>query len=339
MTTIKDIAKLSGYSIGTVSRVLNDHPNVSQDAKRAIDRVIQEMNYRPNSNAKQLKQQSYSPVIILIKGYSNIFFASLLEQVQKQLRALNEEAAVYYLDEFENEVKAAIQLSMAKKPRGFIFLGGNLEYFKMDFDKIDVPSVLITNTAKELPFTNLSSFSTDDVESSKQVMEHLIAKGHRRIGVIGGTSSKEGSQVGYRRMEGCKKAFQEHGIMFDESLQYEPCRFTMQGGYEAMQSLLLKSPDLTAVFAISDAVALGAMRAIEDAKLSIPEDISMVGYDGIDMVNYTTPRLASVKQDVEQLAYLGVDDLLKRVRKKRVECVHQVVDFDLLGASSIKDLN
>lgn len=339
MTTIKDIAKLSGYSIGTVSRVINHHPDVSKEAKAIIEKVILEQNYKPNSNAKQLKQQGYSPVMIMIKGYSNIFFANLLEQVEQVLREHNEEAAVFYLDEFGNEVKTAIQLSISKNPKGFIFLGGNLEYFKEDFDQIKVPSVMITNTAVDLPFDNLSSFSTDDVESAMSAMNYLIDKGHTKIGIIGGTSSKEGSQVGYRRMIGCKKAFESHGLTFDETKQYIPARFTLEGGYLAMNELLESKQDITAVFAISDAVALGAIRAIHDAGLKIPQDISIIGYDGIDMVNYITPRLATVKQDTKTLALLSVKDLLKRIRKQDGHVVHEVVDFEVVDGESVLEID
>ena len=236
MTTIKDIARLSGYSIGTVSRVINNHPDVSEEARIKVEQVIREMNFRPNSNAKQLKQQSNSAVTIIVKGYENMFFESILERCQALLRENGEDAAVAFLDEYANEVLAAIQLSAARKPKGFIFLGGNLEFFRQDFEKIDVPAVLLTNMAEELGFTNLSSFTTDDMEAGYQAIDYLAKRGHSQIGIIGGSASQIGSQIGFRRMIGCQKAFDENGIVFNEETQYEPSRFSMSGGYESTQN-------------------------------------------------------------------------------------------------------
>ena len=107
MTTIKDIARLSGYSIGTVSRVINHHPDVSEEARVKVEQVIREQNFQPNSNAKQLKQQSNSAVTIIVKGYENMFFEGILEQVQAILRDSGEEVAVAFLDEYANEVKVS----------------------------------------------------------------------------------------------------------------------------------------------------------------------------------------------------------------------------------------
>ena len=200
MTTIKDIARLSGYSIGTVSRVINHHPDVSEEARVKVEQVIREQNFQPNSNAKQLKQQSNSAVTIIVKGYENMFFEGILEQVQAILRDSGEEVAVAFLDEYANEVQAAIQLSAARKPKGFIFLGGNLEFFRQDFGKIDVPGVILTNTAEDLHFSNLSSFTTDDAKAGYEVINYLIENGHREIGIIGGSASRIGRPFLMKRL-------------------------------------------------------------------------------------------------------------------------------------------
>jgi LacI family transcriptional regulator len=334
MTTIKDIARLSGYSIGTVSRVINNHPDVSEAARLKVEQVIREQNFQPNSNAKQLKQQSSSAITIIVKGYENMFFEGILERIQAILRGSEEDAAVVFLDEYADEVQAAIQLCAARKPKGFIFLGGNMEYFRQEGERIDVPSVLLTNTAKELDLPNLSSFTTNDEEAGYKVIEYLIDKGHTEIGIIGGSTSRSSSQIGFRRMKGCLTAFAEHGVQFDEETQYEPSRFSMAGGYESTRRLLKKNPNITAVFAIGDTIAIGAMRAIKDLGYSIPEDISVIGYDGIETVRYTIPRLSTIHQDTETLARKGVEDLLLRI-SYRHPAVHEYVGFTLVEGESV----
>lgn len=334
MTTIKDIARLSGYSIGTVSRVINHHPDVSEEARVKVEQVIREQNFQPNSNAKQLKQQSNSAVTIIVKGYENMFFEGILEQVQAILRDSGEEVAVAFLDEYANEVQAAIQLSAARKPKGFIFLGGNLEFFRQDFGKIDVPGVILTNTAEDLHFSNLSSFTTDDAKAGYEVINYLIENGHREIGIIGGSASRIGSQVGFRRMHGCIESFEKHGLQFNEEMQYEPSRFSMGGGYESTQKLLKKNPKITAIFAIGDTIAIGALRAIKDMGLRCPEDISLIGYDGIESGKYTIPRLATIRQDTDTLARKGVEDMLLRMNYRHA-AVHEDIPFELVRGESV----
>ncbi|MBQ9328775.1 MAG: LacI family DNA-binding transcriptional regulator [Solobacterium sp.] len=337
MTTIKDIAKLSGYSIGTVSRVINNHPDVSEEARRRVEEVIREQNFQPNSNAKQLKQQSNSAITIIVKGNENMFFEGILERVQAQLKESGEDVAVTFLDEYSNEVQAAIQLCALRKPKGFIFLGGNLEFFRMDFDKIDVPCVLLTNTAADLGFSNLSSFTTNDMDAGYAVIDYLIKKGHTKIGIIGGSASKIGSQIGFRRIEGCRRAFEDHGITFDESMQFEPSRFSMSGGYESAQRILKKNPEITALFAIGDTIAIGAMRAIKDMGLSVPEDVSVIGYDGIESARFSIPRLSTIHQDTDALARKGVEDLLLRINYRH-PLAHEDVPFSLMEGESVKTI-
>ncbi|MGI6068745.1 LacI family DNA-binding transcriptional regulator, partial [Absicoccus porci] len=138
MATIKDIAKLSGYSIGTVSRVINHHPDVSDKAKDAIQKVIEQENYQPNTNAKLMKLKSSNIIAIIIKGYANMFFSELLEQLQASLAAAEQEVSIYYLDENDDEVETAYRVYIEKKPKGFIFLGGSLEHYDQYFKDADV---------------------------------------------------------------------------------------------------------------------------------------------------------------------------------------------------------
>lgn len=309
--TIKDIAKLSGYGIGTVSRVLNNHPDVSDKARKKIMAVIEESNFQPNSNARQLKRQAASALAIIVKGNQNMLFADILEKVQIYLSKNGETAEVFYIDEDANEVECAIALCKDRNPKGVIFLGGNLDYFGDEFESIKVPSILLTNSAGNLSISNLSSFYTDDEEASYILTKYLINNGHRIIGVIGGTLST--TQISLSRYNGCQRAFEEYGISFDKDVGYVPCRFSMGEGYQAGKRLLKQLPDITAIVAFSDTIAIGAMRAISDAGKKIPEDISIVGFDGISLSNYCIPRLTTIMQDTDRIATEGVEFMLRQI--------------------------
>ena len=155
--TIKDIARESGYAVSTVSRALNDHPDVSREAKEKIKAIVAAHKFVPNSNARQLKVQQNRSIIIVVKGAFNMFFAAILERMQSLISCSGYSAEVHYLDEDADEVLVGEQLQRERKPLGFIFLGGNTCSFEARFSAIAVPSVLATTLADHLNFGNLSS--------------------------------------------------------------------------------------------------------------------------------------------------------------------------------------
>ena len=330
--TIKDIAKLSGCGVTTVSRVLNNRPDVREETRRKVMSVVEQHGFMPNNNAKHLKQHSSCSIAIIVKGTRNMLFADLLEEIQKLLPEAELEAAVHYLDEEANEVAYACMLCRERQPRGFLFLGGDLDQFISDFSPITVPSVLLTNSAKDLGFDNLSSFTTDDELAAENVIDLLADLGHSRIGVLGGNLTC--TQISYKRLMGCKKAFERRKLPFDIDGQCELCRYSMPDAYAAVQRLLLRRPDLTAIFALGDVMALGAIRAFQDMGKRVPEDISVIGYDGIITGEYSIPRLTTIKQDTKQLAKQGVETLLKNFMRK-VPSVHKIVPYQIVKGESV----
>ena len=184
--TIKDIARESGYAVGTVSRVLNNHPDVSEKARERILAVVAKNGYTQNANAKNLKQSVNRSLLVLVKGVRNELFAALVEQLQGLVNNTPYTLLVDYFDEDTDEVQRAITLCAEKKPRGILFLGGNADNFKRSFGRITLPAVLVTSTAEGLDYQNLSSVTTDDFEASVQAVRVLLEHGHRHIAIIGG---------------------------------------------------------------------------------------------------------------------------------------------------------
>lgn len=333
--TIKDIARESGYAVGTVSRVLNNHPDVSEKARARIMEVVERHHFKLNSNAKHLKQQASNGIAIIVKGNQNMLFASIVEQMQGMIREKGYACLMYYIGEMEDELEQALRVIVERRPMGILFLGSNLAYFKDRFSSIHIPCVLVTNSAESLGFVNLSSVSTDDSEAACAAIEHLASLGHKKIGVLGGQLEK--SRAAFTRYEGCKKAFVLHDIPFDEAIQYEPALFSISQGYEAMEHLLDRMPDLTAVFAMSDTMALGAIRAIRDRGLQVPEDVSVVGFDGIELGSYLTPKLTTIRQDRETIAARSVEILLDNI-SEGTGAVHETVPFQIISGESAKKL-
>ncbi len=338
MATIKDIARISGYSIGTVSRVINHHPGVSEKARIRIEEVILETNFQPNSNAKLLKQQTPGSTTILVKGTMNIFLEGILEEMQRIFRESDEEVSVVFLNETANEVETAVHICEERKPKGFIFLGGNTTYFKELFHRIEVPSVLVTESAADLGFDNLSSYATDDDQASQSAVEYLVRRGHTKIGIVGGDRKADNGQVGYRRYVSAVSYLKKQNIPFDEQRQFAPSGFSVKEGYEATRRLLENNRDITAIYALSDLIAFGATRAVYDAGLRVPDDISMIGFDGLEYTRYSVPRLASIQQDTKELARRSVEELLIRISYKSRPVHHEVIQYRVLTGESIKDM-
>ena len=333
--TIKDIAKESGYAVGTVSRVLNDQPGVSEKARARIMEVVDKYQFRLNSNAKFLKQQSKDSVAIIIKGNKNMLFAGLVETLQGRIKDKGYTSLIYYINEDGNEVEQAMQICRDINPLGILFLGSNKENFREKFEYVDVPCVLVTNSAEGLGFANLSSVCISDEQASKKAVEYLIQAGHKKIVVLGGEMIH--STPAKARYEGCIAAFEEYAIQFDPEQCYESDYFTMEGGYHAMQRLLAKTDDFTAVFAMSDVTAMGAIRAICEAGKRVPDDISVIGFDGIETGQYIVPRLTTIKQPDEQIAEHVVDILLKQIDGE-INAIYEEATFALIEGDSVRKI-
>ena len=311
--TIKDIARECGCAVSTVSRALNDHPDVSNDTKEKIKAIVAQHGFVPNNNARQLKVQQSQSILILVKGAFNLFFATILEDMQSLIAAEGYSAEVHYLDEEADEMLVAQQLQRERKPLGFLFLGGNVEAFKQRFDTIQLPSVLATTVSDELQFPQLSCVGVDDIAAGGAAGQYLIDKGHRNIAVIGGNRAL--SYISALRYQGFCAAFEKTGAPHPETL-YQKSSFNMDSGYRAMQKLLERQKDITAVFCMSDITAIGAMRAIHDAGLSVPQDISVLGFDGIQLGRFCVPQLASMQQPQQDIAGKSVTLLLAQIEKQ-----------------------
>ena len=305
---IRDIAERSGYGVGTVSRVINGQPNVSDRARKRILAVMDECGYEPNSNARYLKMRSQTPVAVFVMGVGNSMF---------------------------DEVRAAIDYQQARHPKGMVFLGGELESFRASFHEIEAPSVLVTANAEQLGFANLSSVTIDNVAAARSAVAHLLERGHRRVGIVGG--NRTSGQIGELRLRGAEQALREHGIELDYERDYEPCDFIERGGHEATLRLLERSEDLTAIFALGDVVAFGALRAIADRGLSVPGDVSLVGFDDTAFSQYAIPRITTVRQDAARLAERAARILLDAMRDGS-PASHELVDFELVERESVRSL-
>lgn len=303
---IKDIAKMAGVGVSTVSRVINQHADVKEETRQRVLEIIESTNFIPNNSARNLKRTESMDVGILIKGMYNPFFARMIETIEKQLSHSGYSAMIHYNIDHSKDIDAAYEFIMEKKLKGIVCLGGDFDRVtEKEVKRLKVPLIMASTEVPEaLDKSLFSSVMIDNENAAYKAVEYLVAIGHDKIGLI--TSGEEDKSVGTIRTEGYIKALNAHGIPKRDHY-FDVGAYTFETGYEAMKRLLIKAPDLTAVFAISDIMAIGAAKAIIEAGKRIPEDISLIGFDDIDYAAYFNPPLTTVHQPVEEIAVATAD--------------------------------
>jgi LacI family transcriptional regulator len=333
--TIKEIASLAGVSISTVSRVINNMPDVNRLTKQKVRRVIEEHGYVPNINAKTLKQSTTNIICIVVKGIRNPFFAPIVEEIQRVIDSHNYIPLVHYIDESAEEVRCASLLIAEKKALGVIFLGGNPASKIREIAKLKIPCVLATMSAKELELINTSSVCVDDFESARKAISYLIVRGHRTIAILGGRRLDR--DLVWNRYAGAKQSFQDHGLIFNEKLYIESM-FSLEDAYEmTVHAISEMKLNFTALFSMSDIMAIGAVKAIFDCGLQVPGDISVIGYDGISFANFYNPTLTTVRQPYAEIARRSAELIVQNVQGENIG-QNIVLDTEILAGASVKNV-
>lgn len=203
--TIVDIAKESGYSVTTVSRVLNNRQDVSPAAKETIMKIVEAHNFVPNNNAKRLKQTISRNIYLLVKGTSNMLFANIVEEIQSIIDRTDYSLSITYLDEDSNLSSVTDRICRERKPLGIIFLGGSRVDFSEDTSSFKVPCVIVTTSAENWSMEELSSVAIDDEKAGETIVDYLIEHGHTKIAEIG--ANLELSQTAILRHNGYLNSF------------------------------------------------------------------------------------------------------------------------------------
>ena len=305
---IEDVARYAGVSISTVSRVMNNHPDVSQKTREKVMAVIKEHAYVPNNSARNLKRESMHAVGLIIKGFANPFFTPMLEVIETELTKHRYLALLHPVQPDDDEISSAISLNKEKKPEGLIFLGGNFEHTREKMAMLDIPFVMVTITMHEHVNRNrCSSITVDDYKEGYDVGARVCNAGHKKVAVIG--HSLDDRSISRLRLSGFRKAHEESGCAPEGLYVDYAGSYDMAAGYEAAKRLLARH-EFTCLFCVSDTLALGAKRAIYESGKRTPQDVSVIGFDGIDAARYSTPSLATVRQPSEQMARQSVRMLL-----------------------------
>ncbi len=333
--TIKDIAQKAGVSVTTVSRVLNKRPDVNQATREKVERVMAECHFVGNANARGLKQTDGENVAIILRGRENPFLNALAEAVLQYTHGLNASFLVEYVDEKADEFQTAVRLSHEKRVTGCIFLGGRIDERAHVLKGLDMPLVFATISAENAGFLRAGSVFINDRAMGFAAMQTLLHAGHTKIAIFGG--ARQGDDGFGLRYKGAMDALEAAGIPFDEA-RYVDTRFSLRGAYDTARGFFAMMPDTTAVFAMSDTVAMGVIRALQDIGRQVPRDVSVVGYDGIEMGKYFIPRLTTVSQPINDIARESVAMLMGMLERGE-EPRHITVDAELIVRESVGEVS
>ena len=319
MINIRDIARISGVGVSTVSRVINNHPDVKLQTREKVLNVIKENNYIPNNSARNLKKNSSNNIGVLIKGVFNPFFSEMLDIISKKISKAGYSMILEHHDYLSNdEMNNLKSLIKEKRLQGVICLGGNfIDLRNEDFDDIDVPVVLSSiycKYGKEL--TKVSSVSIDNEKSAYTATEFLIKKGCENIGIMLGDENDFG--IGHLREKGYKEALKDYSMSINENIKLIG-DYNYRGAYESTKRMLEKKEKIDAIFVISDIMAVACAKAIQDSGFTVGEDILVVGFDGMDISEFYSPTITTVIQPKSEMAEISVNLLLDLLTNKEEE--------------------
>lgn len=314
--TIKDIAKISGVSVSTVSRVLNNHPDVSEDVRHKVMAVVEEYNYIPNNSARALGQSKSDNIGLIVRGISNPFYTSIIHEIEQDIEKAGYTLVMQQIGSCDDELLAGAMMERDKRLRGLIFLGGRLDSTKDQIAGIGVPFVNCSsnNAYGTLDADSYSSVSIDDTQTAYEAVKELYKEGHRRIAVL--LARPDDGSVSQIRYEGYVKALTEAGMAPDEDLIISVDSYNIADAYYGTKKWLEKGIAFDAIFAISDNLAMGAMRALREKGIDVPGQCSIVAIDGIEVSEYMAPALSTYCQPMKELGRTSVELLIDLVEKK-----------------------
>ncbi|MEG3615785.1 MULTISPECIES: LacI family DNA-binding transcriptional regulator [Isoptericola] len=327
--TMHDVAQRAGVSIKTVSNVVNGYPHIRPETRRRVQDAIDELGYRLNTTARNLRQGRTGMIGLALPELSLPYFAELADSV---MRAAEARGVVVLLEQTGAQRERELQALDSPHRRltdGLLFSPLALEPEETERLQVDYPMVLLG----ERMFGPVDHVTMANVEAARAATLHLVERGCRRIATVG---AHPGETMGSARLrlDGYRKALAEAGLPFDPDLVADAGLWHRSTGAEAMTRLLDAGVQLDGVFAMNDALALGALHVLHTRGVAVPRDVAVIGFDDIDDARYSEPLLSTVDPGREQIAGTAVDLLLERIAGSTVAPRRVVADFRIVARES-----
>jgi DNA-binding LacI/PurR family transcriptional regulator len=311
--TMHDVARAAGVSFKTVSNVVNDHPQVGEAIRERVRAAIEELGYRPNLAARNLRSGRSGVIGLAVPVLSQAYFAQLADDV---IQAAGARGLVVLVEQTGGD--RGRELEVLRNPRlaltdGLLFSPLGLTVGDVPEVTPAVPLVLLGEQILPAPVDNITM---QNREGARAATAHLLGMGRRRVALIGAHTSETESTAGLR-MAGYTAALDEAGVAFDPALIAPIEMWDRRSGAEAMRRMLDAGVQPDAVFAMNDDLALGALRVLQDTGLRVPEDVAVIGFDDVDESRFSVPRLSSVDPGRRRIAEMAVELLMERLSDRQ----------------------
>lgn len=313
--TLEEVAARAGVGRGTVSRVINGSPRVSDATRAAVEAAVAELEYVPNTAARALAANRTDAIALVVpepetRFFAEPYFSDMLKGVGTQLSDTEKQLLLIFAGS-DRERQRLAQYLAAHRVDGVLLVSVHADDPLPDLlAALEIPAVISGPRSASEPLTSVDS---DNYGGARSAVEHLLSRGRTRIAHITGRLDVYGAQ---RRVDGYREALLDAGHELDEHL-IQPGDFTEEGGRRAMKELLARRPDVDAVFAGSDVMAAGARQVLREEGLRIPDDIALVGYDDSAIARHMDPPLTSVRQPIEEMGRAMIDLLLAEIADRR----------------------
>ena len=326
MATIKDVAALAGISFTTVSHVVNGTRPVSDQVRRKVEAAIAELGFVPSGVARSLRVRATGTLGLLLPNASNPYFAELARGIEDHAERNGYSVILCNSDDNIDKQLRYLRVLLERRIDGLIVA-------TVASDQAFVEALAVVKVPLMLVDRSLDGVLADRVQVDHELggylaTRHLLELGHRRIACIAGPVN---TQVVQLRVAGYRRALSEAGV---EALLVLDCAFTSPGGYAAAQALLTSAQAPTAIFAGNDMIALGVLRAAAERGVQVPQQLSLVGFDDIEVSRYLHPALTTVGQHIGQLGEQAAERLLERVREPGLEAEQRLVEPTLMVRES-----
>jgi LacI family transcriptional regulator len=328
--TIRDVAAAAGVSYQTVSRVLNDKPDVAEETRRRVLRLIEELGYQPSAVARSLVSKRTHTLGLITADFSDYFFTQVIISAEIEARRSGYFFILGSTERNPVDEPEYLRLLTERQVDGILFARPSTEGDSQHLVSLIRQGVPLVTTAYYISGQRLMVVDVDNVDGGWQATNCLVQAGHRHIGMIMGPAGWKSVDD---RAQGYRLALEGAGIEFKPPY-VERGGWSLQGGYEAAKRLLNRTPELTALFAHNDWLAIGAMKALREAGRRLPDDMAVVGYDDVPVAAYIDPPLTTVRQPMQEVGQLATRLLVQSIEDPEMEGKEVLLKAELVRRGS-----
>ncbi|EOD01663.1 Catabolite control protein A [Caldisalinibacter kiritimatiensis] len=332
MVTIKDVAKLAGVSISTVSRVINNSKPVSPEVRKKVLKVIEETGYRPNDIARTLVTKKSYLIGVIVTNLANSYVAEMVRGIEEVGKMYNYDILLCSTYGDKSTELKYIQLLNRKQVEGIIFISDKLnEEVKEQVDAFKIPFLYLSRHSIEEKYPTVT---IDNNLASYEMTQYLINLGHKKVAYL--TDSEEPTNLEQLKINGYKKAIEENEI--EKELIYYANGRKNEEGYAAAKEILKENEDVTAIFCSNDELAIGVINYLRDKDIKVPDEISVAGYGDLRMATIIRPQITTVKEPFYDMGAVAIRMIIKEIAGEKVKEKRVNLPFHIEKRDSCKKI-